>query len=152
MLRAIRRLYYYLSERIFIYYRFLRLSKVFSLVVIHFIPYGKITRLWVPKERLLPILAATRGFWCWEAIGQAKVRANTSITGKFLARLSLGNSNFVYIKVLRSPVSLAKSWRFFNGSVPAPIISQPIISLCCSSSLLGLKLPIRVFRPRSLWL
>lgn len=98
-------------------------------------------------ERLLPTRAATSGFWRWVAIGQARVRAKTSMMGRFLVRWSLGNWNLVYMRVLRLLVRCAKSWFFLSGSEPAPIISQPIISLLDPSPFGLLKEFIRVVRP-----
>ena len=115
--------------------------------VIHFIPSGLIIKGWVIKERLLPILAATRGFWCWVATGQARVLEKTSMTGRFLAVLSLGKSNFVSIKAFTSPVNLAKSWFFLSGSEPAPIIYHPTISFSSLSAGGLLKLLMRVVLP-----
>lgn len=144
--------YYSASERMLMIYLFLRLSRVSEAVVIHLMPSWVITSDWVNGDKLLPIRAATKGFCLWVAIGQAKVREKTSIRGKFRTWIVFGNSNFVYINVFRLPVKRAKSWFFLRGSVPAPIISHPIISLVSPSCWGLVKLLIRVVRPNSRWL
>ena len=69
----------------------LRLSRVSVAVISHFMPYFVITIFWEFRERLLPILAPTKGFCRCVAIGHARVRAKTSIIGRFLTMFSFGN-------------------------------------------------------------
>jgi len=126
------------------------LSSVSLAISIHFMPYLEMTSFWEFWDRLLPMRAPTRGFCLWVAMGQARVREKMSIMGRLRTWWVLGNSNLVYIKDFRSPVRWAKSWFFFKGSEPAPIICQPIMSLSSLSFSGLLKLLILVVLPKSL--
>lgn len=96
-------------------------------------PLSLISSGFVMGDKLQPIRAHTNTFWRWAAIGQAKVRANLSITGgRRFSRVS-GRINVARIKFFGSPANFAKSWFLFSGSVPAPNSSEVI----CDSVLLN---------------